>query len=70
MPMAVTTLMMTRNATPTAVTQKSEFARLFSAEEQEEVGAGDLGQARHDDDVGGDHDPAGHPAGPRTDGSA
>ena len=29
MPIAVTTLMMTRNATPTAVTQKSELARLF-----------------------------------------
>ena len=36
-------------------------------DQQEEVGAGDLRQAGHDDDVGGDHHPAGHPAGPRSD---
>ena len=39
------------------------------ADQQEEVAAGDLSEAGHDDDVGGDHHPAGHPARPRSHGS-
>ena len=43
---------------------QAEFVR-----EGERVGAGDLGEVRHDDDVGDDDAPAAHPAGHGAEGA-
>ena len=57
------TVITTIHTTPARWSQKLLVApRPLASNEQEYVLAGDLGQARHDHDVGGDDAPAAHPA--------
>ena len=46
-----------------------KYRRLIDAEQMARIGAGNLGEARHDQNIGGENDPAAHPAAIRADGA-